>query len=290
MMISFPTVVCGALDFPTAAAIASRLGFDGVELHAFADPSFASASNALLTSTEKINRIFTDANAAISSLNVGSAGSELANRISLAAGLHCSAVRFECGDLLSRNLKTSNRAVDFIRLCADRAAANQITLLLENKPINGSANALWHLLDRINHPAVACCWNTLSAFIAGDSPAVAVPTLNSRIKFVLLADGKPSPSTGLFSDGPEGRVSAQVSEKSTALRAVAKLNDEIFSKVDLGTGEVPVRKTLDRLRGIGFQNGLIISPPMAASIEILEQSLQKSLDTLRLWNILPVPV
>jgi sugar phosphate isomerase/epimerase len=260
MKICFPTAACGALDFSASAVLASRLGFDGVELHAFSDPSVASATNALLTSTDKINRIFSGENITISSLNVGSAGSELVNRISLAAEFNCPAVRFECDELLSRSQKTSARAVDFARHCADLAAAHQIALLLENQPIRGSAITLWHLLDRINHPAVACCWNTFSALVAGDSPAVAVPTLNSRIQCVLLQDGKKAQPFGL------------------------PLN------LDLGTGDVPARKTLDRLRGIGFQNSLIVSPPNAASIEVLEQSLEKSLGTLRQWNILPAPV
>jgi sugar phosphate isomerase/epimerase len=136
-----------------------------------------------------------------------------------------------------------------------------ITLLIENRPITGSANAMWHLLDRIDHPAVACCWNTLSAFIAGDAPAVAVPTLNSRIQCVALEDAKTPPQTAQPSAPPQ--------------------------KVELGTGDVPIRKTLDRLRGIGFGRGLIVSPATSPSIEDLEQALLRSLDTLRQWNAVP---
>jgi sugar phosphate isomerase/epimerase len=259
MKVSFQTAACNGLDFPAAAALASRLGFDGVELHASADPSITSATNALLTSTEKIGRIFAESNVAIASLNIVSADSELANRINLAAELNCSAVRFQCGDLVARSQKVSTRAVDWVRQCADRAAAKHITLLIENRPITGSAIAMWHLLDRINHPAVACCWSTFSAYLADDSPAVAVPTLNSRIRCVLLADAATQPSG-------------------------------MPLKRDLGTGDVPARKTLDRLRGIGFQQQLIISPPITASIDALEQSLQKSLDALRQWGILPAPI
>jgi sugar phosphate isomerase/epimerase len=257
MKISFPTAACPGLDFPDAANLAGRLGFNGVELYASDSPATASLTNAVLTSPGKINRIFADANVAISSLNAGSAGNDLPDRIDLAAELNCPLVRFTHDDLLSRSPRASARAVDWIRQCADHAASKRIMLLIENKLTAGSAIAMWHLLDRIDHPAVACCWNTLSAFIAGDSPTVAVPTLNSRIHSVLLEDGKTTqPSV-------------------------------IPVKSELGTGDVPIRKTLDRLHGIGFQHLLIVSPPATASIEGFEQSLQKSLDALRRWKIMP---
>jgi sugar phosphate isomerase/epimerase len=291
MKISFPTAACPGLHFPDAANLAGRLGFNGVELYASDSPATASLTNAVLTSPEKINRGFSDADVAISSLNVGSAGSELADRIGLAAELNCPVVRFACDDLLSPSPKVSARAVDWIQQCADHAASKRITLLIENKPTAGSAIAIWHLLDRIDHPAVACCWNTLSAFIAGDSPTVAVPTLNSRIQCVLIEDGKTHQSSIAFSDGPEGRVFSRIPSLNLALRAIAKRRNQMHTaspaKCTFSDGNVPIRKTLDRLRGIGFQGLLIVSPTIAASVEELELSLRKSLDALRPWNVLP---
>ena len=283
MTICFPTAACSALDFCTAAGVASRLGFHGVELHAFDNLSIATATNALLTCPEKIGRIFSDANVAVDSLNAGPAVNDLPRRIALAAELHCPLVRFQCDELFSHNPAVSKRAVEQLRDDADQAAAANIMLLIESRPITGSALAMWHLLDRIDHPAVACCWNTLSAFIAGDSPAVAVPTLNSRIHCVLLKDAKTDQPSVPFSDGPESRVFSRKASISSALRAVA-------IRVELGTGDVPLRNTLDRLRGIGFRNGLIISPPASPSIQELEQSLKQSLGALRRWNALPTPI
>jgi sugar phosphate isomerase/epimerase len=245
MKITFPSAVCADLDFGKAAELAARVGFDGVELHALADPSVASASNALLSSPEKIISAFAESNVAISSLNAGTIKEELADRIALASALGCPTVRFQRRELFSRNLAVSSRAVDWIRESANVAAAAHVVLLIENQKTAGSAIAMWHLLDRINHPAVACCWNTNNAAVAGDLAAVAVPTLNSRIHAVVVGD--------LINDGPTREV----------------------------------RKTLERLRGIGFDHELIVRPSTGSTINELEQTLAKSIEILRDWKIAP---
>ena len=228
--------------------MAARLGFDGVELPASRDSSIASSTNALLTAPEKIRRIFSDADVEISSLNIGSDAAELPERILLAAELNCRVIRLQDDAMFSRSQKITTRAINRLRDCADTAAAAGVTLLIENMPVKGSALVMWHLLDRIDSPAVACCWNTAAAAVAGDSPAVAVPTLNTRIHCVRL---------------PEVQSEA-----------------------------LAIRKTLDRLRGIGFSQWLIVGPANhpARTNEELEQSLVKAKETLRSQQIQSVTV
>ena len=100
----------------------------------------------------------------------------------------------------------------------------------------------------------------MSAAQAGDSPAVAVPTLNSQIRYVLLQD--------------------------------AKKDARRFVPCNLAEGELPLRKTTDRLRGIGFEGYLLvgISPVLAQDPNQLEQSLLAARTVLGQWQIVPTPV
>lgn len=224
MKISFSAAACSTLEFPAAASLAVRLGFDGVELRV---PEGSDAS--IRPFTDQIQSAFTLAGISVSSLDIGIAGSKLADRISLAMELNCRAVRLKCPALFASDPLLVSEAIADILKCADRAASSQVLLMIENQPVAGSALAMWHVLDRIDYPSVACCWNTLSAALAGDSPFVAVPTLNHRIQSVLLCDGT-------VTSHPRGLPLKRRIEKQTS------------SMMELGTGNVPARKTLDRLR------------------------------------------
>ena len=70
-------------------------------------------------------------------------------------------------------------------------------------------------------PSIACCWDVFNAALIGESPYVSVPTLNSRIQYTQVKDAQ---------IGPLGATYCK-----------------------LGEGDVPVKKFLTRLRGIGYE-------------------------------------
>jgi sugar phosphate isomerase/epimerase len=74
----------------------------------------------------------------------------------------------------------------WLRPLADAAAARDVTLVVENALAFRKSQDLWTLLESVDHPAVAAAWDLANAAEAGESPAVSVPTLNSRIRYVRL--------------------------------------------------------------------------------------------------------
>ncbi len=253
MKISFSATSFPHLDFKTAADLAKRCGYDGVELPAARDA--ASSSSALLTAGSKIREIFDSANIEISALNVGLDLPELADRIAFAQQLGCAILKIGPGSIFARTDTASPAIIDRLLGLGDIAAAAGVSLLIENQPMTGSAVRLWHLLDRLNHPSIGCVWNTLAAAIAGDSPAVAVPTLNSRIRSVELEDAKGNP----------------------------------LARCELGDGQLPLQKTANRLRGIGFSGWLRIGFGEAVTAEP-EQRLHAARAVLKQWQIVAAPI
>jgi sugar phosphate isomerase/epimerase len=241
MKISFSSESFSLLDFQALAGLARRCGCDGVEMPAGRNASH-SQSNLLLTATEKIQQIFSNANIEICAITIGRDLSELPERISLAARFNCRFLKLSADALFGRTDTVAPAVIDRLFSTGDIAAAVDVTLLIGNQPVRGSAVRLWHLLDRLNHPAIACSWNTSAAACANDSPAVAVPMLNSRIRYVDLQD-------------PDN-------------------------------GSLSVRKTVDRLRGIGYDGYLRIGFSDSAQPE---QSLMAAQNLLRHWQVLPIP-
>lgn len=80
----------------------------------------------------------------------------------------------------------------FLKPLADYALAHDVTLLIENALTLRTARALWSVLDPLQHPAVAACWNLQSATAAGETPHVSVPVLNSRIRYVRVPATTPA--------------------------------------------------------------------------------------------------
>ncbi len=70
---------------------------------------------------------------------------------------------------------------DWLGALAERATA--VRIVLRNAGSFRTAAAMWKILDRLGN-IVGCCLDVDSAAAAGESSAVAVPVLNSRIHLV----------------------------------------------------------------------------------------------------------
>ena len=155
-MIKIAFRIAPGLDFYTAAMLAKQHGFDGVELESPGDPT-------------KTRDIFAGSRIEISALNWGNKSQDLSRKINIAAELDCRRVRIKSDSFFSRDGTITPQATDFLLAASDQAAAADVSILIENQPVSGASIRLWHLLDRLNHPAIGCCWNTLSAVQAGDT-------------------------------------------------------------------------------------------------------------------------
>jgi len=251
MKIAFANADCPAQSFETAAKLANQCGYDAVEL---------SSSDALLSPPNTIRQIFAGASLGISAIHVGADLGALSMGINLAADLGGNFIRIAGDAVFTPSYAVAPATIDLLLATADIAANSGVGVLIDNQPIPGSALRLWNLLDRLNHPGIGCSWNTLSAAFAGDAPAVAIPMLNTRIRYLHFQD--------------------------------AKLHDGPITRCDLGQGDLPLRNTANRLRGIGFDGCLLVGLAQKPDQEESRQelSLQAARSKLQQWQILPTPV
>jgi sugar phosphate isomerase/epimerase len=136
---------------------------------------------------------------------------------------------------------------------ADLAAARGITLLLDVSCSLRTARETWTILDRVDHPSVGCIIDVVTAMSLGDSPEITVPMLNSRINAIQLSD---------------------VTNQCGSL-----------IECDLGTGIVPLKTWLSRLRGIGFNGWAILQWPTGP--QNAEARITHAIQTFRAWTTPP---
>jgi sugar phosphate isomerase/epimerase len=138
---------------------------------------------------------------------------------------------------------------DWLLPLADYAANRDVVIVIENALSFRAAKEMWSILDRIQHPAVACCWDVFNAALVGEGPYLSVPTLNSKIHYCQVKD--------------------------------AKLGALGATYCKLGEGDVAVAKFISRLRGIGFEGYVTVEwekawlPALAEPEEILPDSIKK---------------
>jgi len=184
MKFAFSTLVAPQSDFQLLAGRARELGYDGVELVALPENpvevrnNFASAGIAVACLGAPITM------PAKRGARVAASG-ELRRWIDAAHCLGCARVKIP--GFLARAGQTGNTAaaglVKWLLPVADFAAEHGVTIVVENALSFRTSRELWMLLESINHPNVAACWDLSNAFAASESPFVSVPCLNSRIQY-----------------------------------------------------------------------------------------------------------
>jgi sugar phosphate isomerase/epimerase len=277
MKFAFSTVSCPKWDFETICSRAKEYGYGGVEIRGFLNESMLTISNVFLTEPAKLRAMFTyhgiDIACLASSVAMSwdkkkdrQAADEARRFIDAAAALHCPLVKIfdtvvHPGTVMVPtrwgNHSRASAAVafgDWILPVGDYAAERGVTLLVEGALSFRSAKEMWLILDRLNHPSIACCWDVFNAALIGESPYVSVPTLNSRIQYAQVKDAK---------IGPLGATYCK-----------------------LGEGDVPVQKFLTRLMGIGYDGWVTFEwekawlPNIAEPEEVLPHAMQK----MREWT------
>jgi sugar phosphate isomerase/epimerase len=263
MKFAFSTVSCPAWDFETIVARAKEYGYDGVEVRGFLNETAAlTAANVFLSDTAKVRRTFEAGGVRIACLasSIARAGERRKDRASAdalrtyvdtAETLGCPMVKvFDTQVRAGENRSSAAIALgEWLLPLGDYAADHGVTLLVENLLSFRLAKEMWLILDRVSHPAIACCWDVFNAALVGEGPSVSVPTLNSRIAYTHVKDAKL---------GPLGATYCK-----------------------LGDGDVAVEKFVSRLRGIGYQGYVTVEwekawlPNLAEPEEILPDAVQK---------------
>jgi sugar phosphate isomerase/epimerase len=264
---AFSTLACPKWDFETLIARAAEYGYDGVEIRGFLNESILTASNVFLSDAAKVRNLFSRGGIEIACLasSIAMTGNRKQDRqgaedlkkyIDMASALGCPLVKVFDTQVKPGWSRASAGVVygDWILPLGDYAADRDIVIVVENALSFRFSKEMWGILDRLNHPSIASCWDLFNAALVGETPAVSVPTLNNRIQYAQVKDAKL---------GPLGA-----------------------SYCKLGEGDVQVRNFLTRLKGIGYSGYVTLEwekawlPGIAEPEEILPDSIAK----LREWT------
>jgi sugar phosphate isomerase/epimerase len=177
---------------PTADtfARAGEAGYDGVEVGGSEDPvrlrEAAQAAGIEIACLASNFEIPAEAGAR------GKVTSDVERLIEVAAAMGCPHLRLRVGVLRrGQGVGAFGAEVkDWLRALADRAGERGVSILIDNAPPFARSRDLWTLLDLIDYPNVGAAWDLANAGGVGERPYVAVPTLNSRIRHVLVGEGE----------------------------------------------------------------------------------------------------
>ncbi len=222
---------------PADLARAKELGYDGVEIPALGNHNMIAADETLPLRFGELRGAGIEIACLTTSLTMPPRARDRGPRDTMASGLRriidaaaeldCRLVRIDA-PFVPRGTTPAGAAADmanWLLPLADRAGQCSVTIVVANTQSFRTARPLWTLLETIDHPNVGASWDLLDGLRAGQSPHVAVPTLNSRMQYVRLADA-----------------------------------DHRFQSRNLGEGDLPVRDVLDRLRGIGYAGYITYAP------------------------------
>jgi sugar phosphate isomerase/epimerase len=267
MRFAFSTISCPKWDFPTIARRAREMGYDGVEIRGFLNEPSMTEASLFDADLAQLRSTFASSGIAVACLSssIAMTGKRRRDRqgvadlhryVDVARKLGCERVkifdtqvkpgwsRAEAGIVLG----------DWLAPLADYAGDQGVVLLVENALSFRNAKELWTILDRLNHPSIAVCWDIFNAATVGESPFVSVPTLNSRIQFTQVKD--------------------------------ATLGQLGATYCKLGNGDIPVQKFVERLRGIGYDGWISVEwekaflPGLAEPDDVLPDALAK----LKQWS------
>jgi len=171
-------------------ARAREAGYDGVEVAASDDPvrtrELAQAAGIEIACLVSNFEIPAKAGAR------GKVTSEVERLIEAAAAMGCPNLRVRVG-VLGRGQGVgafAGEVKEWLVPLADRAGERGVTILIENTPPFARSRDLWTLLDLVDRPHVGAAWDLANAGRVGERPYVAVPTLNSRIRYVVVGEGE----------------------------------------------------------------------------------------------------
>jgi sugar phosphate isomerase/epimerase len=231
--LAFSTVACPQWTLEDVARKAQELGYAGVELRTFGPDSSQLAGDPALSTPAKVASVFKafgiEPICLSTSVSIRHSGTSeqranqiaAARAIDFAAEVGCPAVRLFAHDVAPG--QTSDGAMRSIAEQAlplvERAGDAGVQLLFENAGSFSRAKQWWWLFNLINHPMLGMVWNVANAAAAGESVAVSLPTLHSRIRIAKAKDLRVGEGSGF---------------------------------TQLGDGTVGIDKMVKRLLGIGF--------------------------------------
>jgi sugar phosphate isomerase/epimerase len=268
MKFAFSTLAAPKWDFDTLISKAREFGYDGLEVRGFLNETILTAANVFLTDPRKLSQMCQSGGIAVACLSssITMAGRkrqdaqsarDLVRFIDAAEQLGCRFVKISDTQVRpgQSRAEAATALAQWLVPMGDYAADKNVTILIENLLSFRNAKELWVILETLNHPAVAACWDVFNAAVIGEWPSVSVPTLNSRIQFTQVKDAQ------------LGSLGAN------------------FCK--LGEGDVRLADFFKRLRGIGYDGWVSFEWEKAWLPNIAgepEEMLPDALKKMRDWT------
>lgn len=265
IQLAFSTVACPGWTIDEVAQRAAAMGYQGVELRTHgggeglaSDPASGSADKTRdVLRAAGIEPVCLSTSFTLhhkSDQTARQVHRQILDAIHLAAHIGFSSIRvfggwYEPGE---NSRSVLQRIAKRARALMDVAMDAGVHVLFENSRPFSQAKPWWWLLDLVEHPMAGMCWNVMDAAAAGESPAVSVPNLHSRIR-------------------------------------LAKITDVIFGEgsgfVPIGAGEVEIHDFVNRLLGIGYDGYISVEwdPTWAPNLAAADEVLPQARETVQGW-------
>ena len=215
--LAFSTVACPTWTLERVAAAASHWGYLGVELRTFGQGGSQFASDPGLIDGRKLRRVLDDAGAELAGLATGVRfdapifppvlGQLMPwNDASVREGRHMVSIARECGteyvrvyafELAGRERTSAaiKRIAGRLSKVCDQARNRDVTVLLENGGGFARAADILEIIEAVNSPQLAACYDGAAAWQAGEDVAQGCALLAGRLRMVRVRDvreGRPA--------------------------------------------------------------------------------------------------
>jgi len=235
MKIGFSSLVAPGWNLNTLVTKAAEFGFDGIELRGLRGELHLPMIPELTSDPKGVRKMLADQQIELvclgSSVTLDSKDRRVVNRkkeeltefIELAAQLGCPFVRMFTGEVQRfDNLQaTQGRIAEALASVVPLAARYDVTVLVENGSDFPGSEALWFLIDAVDHPSVKCCWNQCHAMTTGERPTNSIPRLGSKIEMVHICDAAFDPSGVLTEYTPLGEGNVEIARQIELLKGLA---------------------------------------------------------------------
>lgn len=213
MKIGFSSLACPTWDLETIVTGASSMGFDGVELRGLGGELHLPLVPQLSADPAGVRSLFRENNVELVCLGtsvtldardrreVGRQKATLTEFVELASALGCPNVRAFMGEVQKNDNQRAAlaRIAESLRSLPALLSRTGVTLLIENGGDFPISDALWFVIDAVDHPRVRCCWNQCHAMTVGERATKSLPRLGHKIGMVHICDAIFDPQ-GILTD------------------------------------------------------------------------------------------
>lgn len=235
MKIGFSSLCCPTWTLERMVSFAAEHGFEGLDLRGIGGELQLSLVPELAGDSDRTRSLFEDKKVELLCLGTSATldskkraklaeqKAALIESIELAGRLGCPFVRLMAGEVQKwDNYRLAlSRVADVLRSMVPIATRWNVSLLVENSGDFLGSDAMWFLVDAVDHASVRCCWNQSNAKVAMERPTNSIPRLGTKIGMMHVCDATYDDQGVLLEYKPLGGGHAEVAKQVQLLKGVA---------------------------------------------------------------------